>query len=108
MIEGELLPVVIRGYDEEKVNALLGTLQYSRDKRERQNVWRALQGYTVNLYPGQAKKLEEYLTDVPELMERARRFGVEPLQLKQWPTTAKYDAKLGLVAGFSPESLTSF
>ncbi len=108
MIEGEMLPVVIRGYDEEKVNALLETLQYSRDKRERQNAWRALQGYTVNLYPSQAKKLEEYLTDVPELTERARRLGVEPPELKQWPTTAKYDAKLGLVAEFSPESLTGF
>lgn len=97
MIEGEMLPVVIRGYDEAKVNALLETLQYNRDKRERQNAWRALQGYTVNLYPSQAKKLEEYLTDVPELTERARRLGVEPPELKQWPTTAKYDAKLGLV-----------
>ena len=108
MIEGEMLPVVIRGYDEEKVNALLETLQYNRDKRERQNAWRALQGYTVNLYPSQAKKLEEYLTDVPELTERARRLDIESPQLKQWPTTAKYDAKLGLVAEFSPESLTGF
>lgn len=108
MIEGEMLPVIVRGYDEEKVDALLATLQYSRDQRERREAWRALQGYTVNLYPNQAKKLAEYLTDVPELTERARRFGVDPLELKQWPTTAKYDAKLGIVAEFGPEVFTSF
>lgn len=98
MIEGEMVPVIVRGYDEEKVSALLETLQYSRDKRERRDAWRALQGYTVNLYPNQAKKLAEYLTDVPELTERARRLGVEPPKIKQWPTTAKYDDKLGIVA----------
>ena len=48
MIEGEMLPVVVRGYDEEKVNALLETLEQSRDKDERKSAWRALQGYTVN------------------------------------------------------------
>lgn len=97
MIEGEMLPVVIRGYDEDRVDALMGTLQYSRDKGERRDAWRALQGYTVNLYPSQAKKLGDYLTDVPELTDRAQRLGVEPPLLKQWPTTAQYDAKLGLV-----------
>lgn len=107
MIEGEMMPVIIRGYDEEKVNALLLTLQYSRDKRERQGAWRALQGYTVNLYPNQAKKLEDYLTDVPELTERARRLGVEPPLLRQWPTTVKYDDKLGIVPEINIDELVS-
>lgn len=105
MIEGEMLPVVIRGYDEEKVDVLMGTLEHSRNKDERRNAWRALQGYTVNLYPNQARKLAEYLTDVPELTERARRLGVEPPNLKQWPTTAKYDAKLGLVSEVETDGL---
>lgn len=108
MIEGEVLPVVIRGYDEDKVDALMGTLQYSRDKGERRDAWRALQGYTVNLYPSQAKKLADYLTDVQELTDRARRLGVEPPLLKQWPTTAQYDAKLGLVAEFNFDDLASY
>jgi len=108
MIEGEMLPVIIRGYDEEKVNTLLMTLAYRRDRRERRDAWRALQGYTVNLYLNQAQKLSDFLTDVPELRERAQRLGVEPPQLKQWPTTARYDAKLGIVADFDTDVFTNF
>ena len=96
MIEGEMVPVVIRGYDEDRVDQLLTTLEHSRDKRERRGAWRALQGYTVNLYPNQAQKLAAFLSEVPELTERARRLGVEPPRLKQWPTTARYDDKLGI------------
>lgn len=108
MIEGEMVPVIIRGYDREKVGSLLATLQHSRDKPKRREAWRALQGYTVNLYVYQAKKLEGFLSDVPELLERARWLGVDPPRVKEWPTTAKYHDKLGVVPDFNLDEFAVF
>lgn len=98
MIEGELIPIIIRGYDREKVDELLKIIQYPPSKKASREAWRALQGYTISMYQHQAAKLTHLLTDVPELVERATRLGVEPLQIKQWPETAVYDQKLGVVA----------
>jgi len=105
MIEGEMVPVVIRGYDKGKVDALLSTLQDSRDKGERGRAWRALQVYTINLYLNQAKKLEGFLSDVPELVERARWLDVDPPKVKEWPTTARYHDKLGIVPEINLDEL---
>jgi CRISPR-associated endonuclease/helicase Cas3 len=108
MIEGEMIPVIVRGYDRERVDGLLAILQHSRDKPERREAWRALQGYTINLYPNQAKKLGHLLSDVPELLERAERLRVDPPRVKAWPTTAKYHAKLGIVPDFNLEDFANF
>ena len=98
MIEGDLLPVIIRGYDEARVDTLLSTLRDSRSREERRDAWRSLQGYTVNIYAHQAATLGHLLADVPELVQRAQWLGVEPPRVWQWPTTARYDDRLGLVA----------
>lgn len=108
MIEGEMVPVIIRGYDEGAVSALLATLRDSKDKGERQRAWRALQQHTITLYPNQAKALDAYLADVPELLERAQWLGVDPPRIKAWPTTAKYHDKLGIVPDFNLDAFTAF
>nr|WP_246580681.1 CRISPR-associated endonuclease Cas3'' [Deinococcus aestuarii] len=108
MIEGEMVPVVIRSYDPARVDALLATIRDARSKSESRDAWRALQGYTINLYAHQAKALAHLLTPVPELEERARRLGVDPPELRQWPLTARYDDKLGIVAAFNDDPYTSF
>nr|WP_246363357.1 CRISPR-associated endonuclease Cas3'' [Deinococcus budaensis] len=108
MIADDTVPVVVRGYESEKVNRLLATIRDSRSKGERLEAWRRLQQYTVNIYAHQAKALSSFLTPVPELVERARRLEVEPPVIYQWPTTALYHDKLGLVAGFSDDAFTSF
>ena len=40
--------------------------------------------------------------------ERARRLGVDPPLIQQWPSTARYDDKLGVVMAFSDDPFTSF
>lgn len=103
MIEGETVPVIIRGYAKNRVDELLATICNSRDKRKRREAWRGPQGYTVNLYQHQVKKFAHLLSDVPELGERARRLGVEPPELREWPVSAKYHDKLGIVPDFDDE-----
>ncbi|GHG13378.1 hypothetical protein GCM10017783_26250 [Deinococcus piscis] len=114
MIEGEMVPVIVRGYDREKVNELLGVILNTRDRETRKAAWRALQGYTLNIYAHQAKKLLQpdetrprILEPVPELVERARRLGAEPLAIYQWPETARYDLKLGIVPEVEADLMTS-
>jgi len=107
MIEGEQVPVIIRGYDPARVDALLETIRDSRYKGQARDAWRELQGYTISLYPHQAKKLSQWLTSVPELEERARRLGVDPPIIQQWPITAQYDEKLGVVMAFDADLFTS-
>ncbi|WP_148221211.1 CRISPR-associated endonuclease Cas3'' [Truepera radiovictrix] len=108
MIEGETLPVIIRGYDPVRVTALLGTLRDSQNREERQRAWRALQQYTVNLQVYQAKGLEPFLGKVAELEERARWRKVEPPYLREWPASSRYHDKLGIVPEFNTDLLTSF
>ncbi len=108
MIEGEMVPIIVRGYDKQRVDALLATIQGSRDKGKRQGAWRALQQYTINLYPNQALRLEHLLSDVPELVARAGRLDVDPPKVKQWPTTARYHDKLGIVPDFNLEDFANF
>ncbi|BDP43474.1 CRISPR-associated helicase/endonuclease Cas3 (plasmid) [Deinococcus aetherius] len=108
MIEGEMVPVVIRGYDPARVDALLATIRDAHSKGESRDAWRALQGYTVNLYAHQAKTLAHLLTPVPELEERARRLDVDPPDIRQWPLTARYDDRLGIVAAFNDDPYTAF
>ncbi|WP_425145963.1 CRISPR-associated endonuclease Cas3'' [Deinococcus sp.] len=100
MIDGDTVPVIIRGYDKKKVDDLLHTIE-RRDssKCERQGAWRALQQFTVSVYAHQAEKLEleHLLNRVPELKRRADRLGVEPPLIYEWPLTAKYHDKLGVV-----------
>lgn len=108
MIADDTVPVVVRGYESEKVNRLLATIRDSRSRGESREAWRQLQQYTVSIYVHQAKALSPFLTAVPELEERARRLQVEPPVIFQWPTTAVYHDKLGLVAGFSDDAFTSF
>ncbi|WP_051363482.1 CRISPR-associated endonuclease Cas3'' [Deinococcus murrayi] len=103
----DTVPVLIRGYDPARVDALLGTLRDSHGQ-ERRHAWRALQRYTVNLSRSQAAQLGHLLTDVPELVQRAQRLGVDPPRLQQWPLTARYDDKLGLVAEGADELFTAF
>ncbi|MFC6619134.1 hypothetical protein [Deinococcus radiophilus] len=114
MIEGDMMPVIIRGYEKEKVTALLTTIRDSPRKSERQDAWRALQQYTINIYAHQAKKLmtpqdgkPPFLTPVPELVERASRLQVDPPEICQWPETAVYDPKRGIVAEFKDDLFTS-
>ncbi|WP_345466026.1 CRISPR-associated endonuclease Cas3'' [Deinococcus carri] len=107
MIEGDMLPVIIRGYEGARVDALLATLQGSHSKRERQDAWRALQQYTVNIYAHQADQLRHLLADVPELKQRADWLGVEPPKVRQWPPTAKYDDKLGIVPEMADDLFTT-
>ncbi|MEW6421254.1 MAG: CRISPR-associated endonuclease Cas3'' [Deinococcota bacterium] len=107
MIEGDMLPVIIRGYEGTRVDALLATLRDSRDRAERQDAWRALQRYTVNIYAHQAAKLGHLLADVPELVQRAQWLGAEPPRVKQWPTTAKYDERLGIVPEVADDLFTT-
>lgn len=114
MIEGDMQAVIIRGYESKQVDALLKAIQYSPRKKERQEAWRALQGYTINIYAHQAKKLSQpaegrpaLLQPVPELVERAERLGVEPLLVMQWPTTAKYHPKLGVLPEMADDLFTS-
>ncbi len=97
MIEGEMVPVIIRSYDRDRVDKLLSTICNSRDKKKRREAWRGLQGYTINLYQNQAKKLAYLLSNVPELEARARRLGVEPPEIREWPVSARYNDKLGIV-----------
>jgi CRISPR-associated endonuclease/helicase Cas3 len=106
MIEGETVPVVIRGYDEQRVNRLLATIRDSGRKTERQEAWRALQQYTINIYAHQAAKLKHLLAEVPELVQRAQRLDVEPPEIRQWPTTAKYHDKLGVVPEKNDDAFT--
>lgn len=98
MIRGEMVPVIIRGFDSERVTALLKALRDSRDKDERRGAWRALQQYTVNLYESEARKLAPYLHEVDELVTRAERLGVAPPEIFEWPTTSVYHPKLGIKA----------
>ena len=107
MIDGEQVPVIIRGFDPAKVDVLLATIRDAHYKGQARDAWRELQGYTISLYPHQAKKLAQYLTPVPELEERARRLGVDPPLIQQWPMTAQYDDKLGVVMAFSDDPFTS-
>ena len=108
MIEGEMVPVIVRGYDKNRVDKLLATICNSRDKRERREAWRGLQGYTINLYQSQAKKLAHLLSGVPELEERARWLGVESPELREWPLSARYDDKLGIMPDFNIDDFTVF
>ncbi|MFC3859574.1 CRISPR-associated helicase Cas3' [Deinococcus antarcticus] len=114
MIEGDMMPVIIRGYEKEKVTALLTTIRDSPRKGERQDAWRALQQYTINIYAHQARKLltpqdgkPPFLTPVPELVERATRLQVDPPEICQWPESAVYDAKLGIVTEFKDDLFTT-
>ena len=114
MIEGEMVPVIVRGYDKERVNQLLRVIQYPPNKQASREAWRALQGYTLNIYSHQAKKLLQpdetrprILEPVPELDERAQRLGVEHLAIYQWPETARYDLKLGIVPEVEADLMTS-
>ena len=108
MIEGEMVPVIVRGYDKDRVDKLLATICNSRDKKKRREAWRGLQQYTINLYSNQAKKLAHLLSGVPELKERARWLGVEPPEIKEWPISAKYHDKLGIVPDFDIDEFTVF
>ena len=108
MIEGEMVPVIIRGHDKDRVDKLLTTICNSRDKRERREAWRGLQQYTVNLYQSQAKKLAHLLSGVPELEARARWLGIEPPEIREWPISARYDDKLGLVPDFNIDRFAIF
>lgn len=114
MIEGEMVPVIVRGYDKEKVTELLRVIQYPPNKQASREAWRALQGYTLNIYAHQAQKLLQadgvrspILELVPELTERARRLGTEPFAIYQWPETARYDLKLGIVPEVEADLMTS-
>lgn len=107
MIDGDLIPVIIRGYDHMRVNGLLRVIQYSPNKRASRDAWRELQGYTINIFAHQAARLAHLLAEVPELVERAQRLGAEPLRIKEWPQSARYDPKLGVVAEIDLDLLTS-
>lgn len=107
MIEGEMVPVIVRGYDSEKVTELLDVILNSRDRETRKAAWRGLQSYTLNIYAHQAKRLGHLLTDVPELVERARRLEIDPLDVKQWPDTARYHPKLGVVPELADDLFTT-
>ncbi|WP_278911655.1 CRISPR-associated endonuclease Cas3'' [Deinococcus wulumuqiensis] len=115
MIEGEMVPVIVRGYDKERVNQLLRIIQYPPNKQASREAWRALQGYTLNIYAHQAKKLLQpdetrprILEPVPELAEWAARLDAQPLAIYQWPETARYDLKLGVVAEVEDTLMTAF
>ena len=97
MIDGDTVPIIIRGYDRPRVDGLLRTIEHSRSKRERQEAWRALQQFTVSVYVYQAEKLRHLLAEVPELVRRATWMKVEPPLIYEWPLTAKYHDKLGVV-----------
>ncbi|MFW8628439.1 CRISPR-associated helicase Cas3' [Deinococcus sp. ME38] len=114
MIDGDLIPVIIRGYDTQKVNDLLRVIQFPPTKAASREAWRALQGYTISIYAHQARKLSQpaegrpaLLLPVPELLERAERLGIEPPSVMQWPTTAKYHPKLGVLLEVADELFTS-
>lgn len=114
MIEDEMVPVIVRGYDKERVNQLLRVIQYPPSKQAGREAWRALQSYTLNIYAHQAKKLLQpdatrprILEPVPELEERAQRLGIESLAIYQWPETARYDLKLGIVPEVEADQMTS-
>jgi CRISPR-associated endonuclease/helicase Cas3 len=106
MIDGEQVPVIIRGFNPAKVDVLLATIRDARYKGQARDAWRELQGYTISLYPHQVKKLAQWLVGVPELEERARRLGVEAPLIQQWPSTAQYDDKLGVVMAFDDDVYT--
>ena len=113
MIQDCTVPVIVRSYGGERVDELLRTIQYSRSREERRAAWRALQGYTVNLYAYQVGALlapdgtrPPLLQPVPELEERARRLGVEPLAIYQWPETVRYNPKLGIVPQVEADLMT--
>lgn len=97
MIAGDTVGVIVRGYDAERVDQLLATIRDARIKDQRRDAWRELQRYTINVYVHQAAKLAHLLTPVPELVQRATRLGIEPPTIRQWPTTAQYHDKLGIV-----------
>lgn len=107
MIDGDTVPVIVRGYDSVKVDGLLATIEHSRSKPERQEAWRALQQFTVSVYIHQAEKLGNLLAPVPELVRRAGYLGVEPPLIWAWPETAKYHDKLGIVAESNDDVFTS-
>ncbi|GAA5503172.1 hypothetical protein Dxin01_02921 [Deinococcus xinjiangensis] len=107
MIEGEMIPVIIRGYDEPKVDRLLKVIRDAQFKGQSRDAWRELQQYTINLYAHQVAKLAHLLTPVPELVQRAQWLGTEEPQILQWPQTAKYDQKLGAVAEMSDDLFTT-
>lgn len=115
MIDDETVPVIVRGYDRKKVDELLQVIQYPPSKKASREAWRTLQGYTLNLYIHQVRGLlsadgarPPILQTVPELEERARRLGVQPLAVYQWPETARYDLKLGIVAEVEADLMTVF
>lgn len=108
MIEGEMVPVIIRGYNKDHVDKLLATICSNRDKRTRQEAWRGLQQYTINLYSQQAKKLAHLLSDVPELRQQAEWLGVDPPEIREWPLSARYDNKLGIIPDFNIDNFTVF
>lgn len=107
MIDGDTVPIIVRGYDRAKVDSLLTTIERSRSKPERQEAWRALQQFTVSVYAHQAKKLGHLLAPVPELVRRAGYLGVEPPLIWEWPETVKYHDKLGIVAEGNEDVFTS-
>nr|WP_162243079.1 CRISPR-associated endonuclease Cas3'' [Deinococcus sp. Leaf326] len=107
MIDGDTVPIIVRGYDKAKVDALLVTIERSRSKPERQEAWRALQQFTVSVYQHQAEKLGHLLAPVPELVRRASYLGMELPIIWEWPETAKYHDKLGIVAEGNDDVFTS-
>lgn len=108
MIDGDMVAVIIRGYDQGKVDKLLKVIQYANYKGQARDAWRKLQRYTINIYAHQAKKLGLLLTPVPELVARAMRLEIEPPLIRQWPITARYDDKLGLVMEFDEMAPTAY
>lgn len=105
MITGDLVPVLIRGYEPEQVKALLGIICHSRSKQERQLAWRGLQQHTINIYAAQAAKAGELLTDVPELTAKAEQAGYSPPTLRQF--AGVYDSRLGAVFGSEAKSVAA-
>lgn len=108
MIDGDTVPVIVRGYDRAKVERLLMTIERSPSKSERQEAWRALQQFTVSIYAHQAKKLGHLLASVPELVRRAGYLGVEPPLIYEWPETAKYHGKLGIIGQMNDDMMTMY
>lgn len=107
MIDGDTVSIIVRGYDKAKVDVLLATIESSRSKPERQAAWRALQQFTVSVYTYQAKKLGHLLAPVPELVRRARYLDVEPPLIWEWPQSAKYHDKLGIIAEGNDDVFTT-
>lgn len=102
MIDEDTVPVIVRGYATEKVTQLLEELGETNSRKTRRLLWQQLQGYTVNLYHSKAIDLRKkgLLTTIPELSRWPSHYEVY-----EWPSTAHYDEKLGIIEELSEEPL---